>query len=64
MCHCHVIVINPYRLRQNQELEEVALVYTHHSKEVGGIADPMRHLVYHVHPLPESLTDIIFDFGH
>ena len=53
-CVSLIACCNPYRLRQNQELEEVALVYTHHSKEVGGIADPMRHLVHRVHPVPES----------
>ena len=28
-----------------------------------GIRDPLKDLVYRVHPLPESLVDYVFDFG-
>lgn len=67
-----IAACNPYRLRTTKGLyggEEMAgLVYDHHgathSENVGtGIKDPLRNLVYRVHPLPESLIDYIFDFG-
>ena len=55
---------NPYRLRQNKEEEEVALVYQHGAEQgASGITDPMKKLVYRVHPLPESLVDVVHDFG-
>ena len=45
-------------------MEEVALVFQHRTlDQVTGISDPMRHLVYRVHPLPESLIDVVSDFG-
>jgi hypothetical protein len=28
-----------------------------------GITDPLRNLVYRVHPLPESMIDCVYDFG-
>jgi hypothetical protein len=28
-----------------------------------GIRDPLKDLVYRVHPLPESMIDFVFDFG-
>lgn len=45
------------------------LVFEHYTQSsaaenVGtGIKDPLRNLVYRVHPLPESMIDHIFDFG-
>eukprot|EP00928_Gymnodinium_smaydae_P026154 TRINITY_DN20620_c0_g1_i1.p1 TRINITY_DN20620_c0_g1~~TRINITY_DN20620_c0_g1_i1.p1 ORF type:complete len:1377 (+),score=394.33 TRINITY_DN20620_c0_g1_i1:376-4131(+) len=56
---------NPYRQRTNKELEAVALTYEHKGEggEATGIVDPMRNLVYRVHPLPESLMDVVSDFG-
>lgn len=56
---------NPYRQRMNKELEAVALTYEHKGEggEAGGLTDPMRNLVYRVHPLPESLMDVVSDFG-
>lgn len=55
---------NPYRLRKSAELEEVALVFKHAAgSEASGITDPMKRLVYRVHPLPESLIDVVSDFG-
>lgn len=45
------------------------LVFEHHgagvaAENVGtGIKDPLKNLVYRVHPLPESMIDYIFDFG-
>jgi hypothetical protein len=63
--NCRLIsCCNPYRLRRNDELEEVALVFQHHaSDQTTGIQDPMKRLVYRVHPLPESLIDVVNDFG-
>ncbi|CAE8651944.1 unnamed protein product [Polarella glacialis] len=56
---------NPYRLRKNADMEEVALVFQHAAgnQAASGISDPMKRLVYRVHPLPESLIDIVSDFG-
>ncbi|CAE7296222.1 RNF213, partial [Symbiodinium sp. CCMP2456] len=56
---------NPYRKRRNKELEDVALVYTGAGAgdAASGISDPMKELVYRVHPLPESLIDVVSDFG-
>eukprot|EP00439_Symbiodinium_sp_Y106_P033514 s1540_g4.t1 len=64
----HVRIIsccNPYRKRRNKELEDVALVYTGGGAgdAASGISDPMKELVYRVHPLPESLIDVVSDFG-
>jgi E3 ubiquitin-protein ligase RNF213 len=67
-----IAACNPYRLRATKSLyggEEMAgLAYEHFSKStlenVGtGIKDPLRNLVYRVHPLPESMIDHVFDFG-
>jgi len=67
-----IAACNPYRLRTAKSLyggEEMAgLVFEHqgttHSENVGtGIKDPLRNLVYRVHPLPEAMIDHIFDFG-
>jgi hypothetical protein len=73
-----IAACNPYRLRKTKSLyggEEMAgLVFEHFSggsagkgglaENVGtGIKDPLRNLVYRVHPLPESMIDHIFDFG-
>lgn len=47
-----------------QELEDVALVFQAASGDAAsGISDPMKELVYRVHPLPESLIDVVSDFG-
>ncbi|CAK9096351.1 E3 ubiquitin-protein ligase rnf213-alpha (Mysterin-A) (Mysterin-alpha) (RING finger protein 213-A) (RING finger protein 213-alpha) (RING-type E3 ubiquitin transferase rnf213-alpha) [Durusdinium trenchii] len=55
---------NPYRKRRNKELEDVALVYNAAAGDAAtGISDPMKELVYRVHPLPESLIDVVSDFG-
>lgn len=54
---------NPYRLRRNDEMEAVALVFQHQQGATTGITDPMKRLVYRVHPLPESLIDVVSDFG-
>ena len=67
-----IAACNPYRLRQHRDGDEegVGLVFEHDSsspddaENVGtGIKDPLSELVYRVHPLPESMTDYIFDFG-
>lgn len=67
-----IAACNPYRLRTTKSLyggEEMAgLVFEHYARNdlenVGtGIKDPLRNLVYRVHPLPESMIDYIFDFG-
>jgi hypothetical protein len=68
-----IAACNPYRLRAaNNSLygnEEMAgLVFEQHERGLGenvgtGIKDPLRNLVYRVHPLPESMIDHIFDFG-
>jgi hypothetical protein len=56
---------NPYRLRLHDDDEDMALVFQHHQGDgaATGIADPMKRLVYRVHPLPESLMDVVSDFG-
>lgn len=72
-----IAACNPYRLRNTKSMyggEEMAgLVFEHFSGGAGkassaenvgtGIKDPLRNLVYRVHPLPESMIDHIFDFG-
>lgn len=68
-----IAACNPYRLRKTKSLyggEEMAgLVFEHFNassnlENVGtGIKDPLRNLVYRVHPLPEAMIDHIFDFG-
>ena len=47
---------NPYKMRiQNREEEEVGLRSKDHK---------IRKLVYTVNPLPQSLLNFVFDFGH
>ncbi len=71
-----IAACNPYRLRKGRSLYGVegaegdmaGLVFEHHNaaheENVGtGIRDPLKNLVYRVHPLPESMVDNIFDFG-
>jgi E3 ubiquitin-protein ligase RNF213 len=67
-----IAACNPYRLRTTKSLyggEEMAgLAFEHFCKStlenVGtGIKDPLRNLVYRVHPLPEAMIDHVFDFG-
>eukprot|EP00397_Hematodinium_sp_SG-2012_P000011 GEMP01000011.1.p1 GENE.GEMP01000011.1~~GEMP01000011.1.p1 ORF type:complete len:5020 (+),score=1237.73 GEMP01000011.1:156-15215(+) len=65
-----VACCNPYRSRMNVEDEQMALVYQHHYTLDGGVsgaananANAMKKLVYRVHPLPESLIDLVSDFG-
>jgi energy-coupling factor transporter ATP-binding protein EcfA2 len=67
-----VAACNPYRLRKKAAGDEAAagLVFQHGAAQDGqaenvgtGIKDPLGDLVYRVHPLPESMTDYIFDFG-
>lgn len=73
-----IAACNPYRLRSTKSLyggEEMAgLAFElfpgkhngagQRAENVGtGIKDPLRNLVYRVHPLPESMIDYIFDFG-
>ena len=66
-----VAACNPYRLRSQGAKDgmETGLVFDHNesvadTENVGtGIKDPLSELVYRVHPLPESMTDHVFDFG-
>jgi hypothetical protein len=71
-----IAACNPYRLRKGILRRENeaggGLMFEHHhgggggegGENVGtGIKDPLRDLVYRVHPLPEAMTDHIFDFG-
>jgi len=65
-----IAACNPYRLKRGlgaQEDTMAGLIFDHHaalhSETVGGITDPLKDLVYRVHPLPESLVDYVFDFG-
>jgi MoxR-like ATPase len=66
-----IAACNPYRLRLKRDGDDegVGLVFEHsessqEAENVGtGIKDPLSELVYRVHPLPESMTDFIFDFG-
>lgn len=67
-----IAACNPYRLRQHTDGDDegVGLAFEHEAsraddaENVGtGIKDPLSELVYRVHPLPESMTDYIFDFG-
>ena len=67
-----VAACNPYRLRMTTTTAgtETGLVFDLHdenaddAENVGtGIKDPLSELVYRVHPLPESMTDNVFDFG-
>lgn len=69
--------LNPYRLKPLPSAEEAGVAglnYRNNSsfpsarpsssrkKHVGG-NDPMKRLVYRVHPIPRILQDFIFDFG-
>jgi len=60
-----VACCNPYRIRKNVEEEQMALVYQHHALDGGvvGATNSMKNLVYRVHQLPESLIDLVSDFG-
>ena len=65
-----VSALNPYRLKKGvgaKEEKMAGLVFEHHEhgqENVGtGIKDPLKDLVYRVHPLPESMIDHVFDFG-
>ena len=60
-----VACCNPYRLRKNLEQEQMGLVYQHHFADGGLVSrtDHMKKLVYRVHELPESLMDLVSDFG-
>jgi hypothetical protein len=68
-----VAACNPYRLRKglNAEHSEMGgLAFEEHhddddvAENVGtGIKDPLKDLVYRVHPLPEAMVDHVFDFG-
>jgi len=66
-----IAACNPYRLKQGlmKEADTMAgLIFDHfaggHGDNVGtGITDPLKDLVYRVHPLPESMVDQVFDFG-
>jgi hypothetical protein len=62
-----VAACNPYRLRQVADDETPGLIFEHHNRShdnVGtGIVDPLQNLVYRVHPLPESMIDLVYDFG-
>jgi E3 ubiquitin-protein ligase RNF213 len=68
-----IAACNPYRLRTTKSLyggEEMAgLAFEHFCKSANlenvgtGIKDPLRNLVYRVHPLPEAMIDHVFDFG-
>ena len=68
-----IAACNPYRLRVSKARccgEEMAgLLFEYSAQQSGvsniasGISDPLRNLVYRVHPLPESMIDHIYDFG-
>ncbi|CAD7944987.1 unnamed protein product [Amoebophrya sp. A25] len=60
-----VACCNPYRFRRNREDEQMGLVYQHHFADGGIVSktDHMKNLVYRVHQLPESLIDLVCDFG-
>jgi RZ type zinc finger domain/AAA domain (dynein-related subfamily) len=66
-----IAACNPYRLKPARALQEekmAGLIFDHHSHTLGenvgtGITDPLKDLVYRVHPLPESMIDCVFDFG-
>jgi hypothetical protein len=66
-----IAACNPYRLKKGLSAKEdtmAGLIFDHyaasHLENVGtGITDPLKNLVYRVHPLPESMIDYVFDFG-
>ena len=53
--------LNPYRLRKDRGEDMPGLVYQLHGATA--TPDPMRALVYRVHPVPATLQCFIFDFG-
>eukprot|EP00118_Oscarella_pearsei_P021368 m.239300 g.239300 ORF g.239300 m.239300 type:complete len:5831 (+) comp40181_c2_seq5:266-17758(+) len=64
----HVIAAcNPYRKHTEEmikKLESAGLGYHARTGTVERLGDiPLRHLVYRVHPLPESLKALVWDFG-
>ena len=75
MAACNPYRLRPEALRKQENKEEAGgetgLVFEHHMAIEGnedgavgtGIHDPLKDLVYRVHPLPESMIDFIFDFG-
>ena len=66
-----IAACNPYRLKKGliaREERMAGLIFDHHLNSLGenvgsGIHDPLKDLVYRVHPLPESMIDHVFDFG-
>ena len=67
ICAC-----NPYRLKSKKATEQEAmhgLAFDQYSSDEAGqnigtgIRDPLKNLVYRVHPLPESMIDHVYDFG-
>uniref|UniRef100_A0A7S0DVA6 Uncharacterized protein n=1 Tax=Amorphochlora amoebiformis TaxID=1561963 RepID=A0A7S0DVA6_9EUKA len=65
-----IAACNPYRLKSKQALEQEAMAglafdtFQGGAENIGtGIRDPLKNLVYRVHPLPESMVDHVFDFG-
>jgi energy-coupling factor transporter ATP-binding protein EcfA2 len=52
ICAC-----NPAKLRDESKVERVGLQFKLQTE------DPMRKLVYRVYPLPESVLDVVWDFG-
>jgi hypothetical protein len=48
--------VNPHRLRK-RAVESIGLQSKLNTE------DPMRHLVYRVHPLPEAMLDYVWDYG-
>ncbi|KAJ7339358.1 hypothetical protein OS493_005752 [Desmophyllum pertusum] len=63
-----IVACNPYRRHTDemiQNLETAGLGYRVRAEEtverLGRI--PLRHLVYRVHPLPESMRSLVWDFG-
>lgn len=50
--------LNPYR-RKPKKSGTTGLTFQLH----GATQDPMADLVYRVHPVPQSLRDLVFDFG-
>ncbi len=56
--------LNPYRILPKNEDDEIqGLIYRDIEDSKKGFVDPMEGLVYRVHPVPQSLHDLIFDFG-
>ncbi len=53
--------LNPYRIRKDRGMETPGLVFQLHG--ASATPDPMRALVYRVHPVPATLQGFIFDFG-